>query len=135
MPAFIGKRGYKKEAQQLINAIGPDATAKTGSAETPEYSVRNPEPVVNKKCTLSDCVEQKILLLYRYNKCIYSFQNGKNRPAPTVLYEKSIGDKSYYVVQAVPDTKAKILYSCLPTENVPIILERSDESRPRTREA
>lgn len=38
------------------------------------------------------------------------FKNGKSRPAPTVLYEKSIGEKSYYVVQAVPDTKAKTLY-------------------------
>lgn len=36
--------------------------------------------------------------------------NGKNRTADTVLYEKSIGEKSYYVVQAVPDTKAKTLY-------------------------
>ncbi len=36
--------------------------------------------------------------------------NGRNRTADTVLYEKSIGIKSYYVVQAVPDTKAKTLY-------------------------
>ena len=36
--------------------------------------------------------------------------NGKNRTAPTVLYEKNIGEKSYYVVQAIPDTKAKTLY-------------------------
>ena len=37
-------------------------------------------------------------------------RKGKARPAPTVLYEKNIGEKSYYVVQAVPDTKAKTLY-------------------------
>ena len=36
--------------------------------------------------------------------------NGKNKPAKTVLYEKSLGNNSYYVVQAVPDTKAKTLY-------------------------
>ena len=36
--------------------------------------------------------------------------NGKNRTVDTVLYEKNIGTKSYYVVQAVPDTKAKTLY-------------------------
>ena len=36
--------------------------------------------------------------------------NGRNRTADTVLYEKNIGDKSYYVVQAVPNTKAKTLY-------------------------
>ena len=41
----------------------------------------------------------------------YSYMaNGKNKTAPTVLYEKAIGAKSYYVVQAVPDAKAKTLY-------------------------
>lgn len=36
--------------------------------------------------------------------------NGKNKTADTVLYEKNIGTKSYYAVQAVADTKAKTLY-------------------------
>ena len=36
--------------------------------------------------------------------------NGRNKTADTVLYEKKIGEKSYYVVQAVPDTKAKTLH-------------------------
>ena len=41
----------------------------------------------------------------------YSYmRNGYNRTADTVLYEKNIGDESYYVVQAIPDTKAKTLY-------------------------
>ena len=41
----------------------------------------------------------------------YSYMvNGKNRTAPTVLYEKAIGEKSYYVVQAVPETKTKTLF-------------------------
>lgn len=39
-----------------------------------------------------------------------SVKSGKNRPADTVLYEKQIGDKSYYVVQAVPETKKRTLY-------------------------
>lgn len=39
-----------------------------------------------------------------------NIENGKTRGAKTVLYEKSIGEKSYYVVQAVPDTKAKTLF-------------------------
>lgn len=38
------------------------------------------------------------------------FVNGKTEWTNTVLYEKEIGEKSYYVVQAVPDTKAKTLY-------------------------
>lgn len=41
----------------------------------------------------------------------YSYmKNGYNRTADTVLYEKYIGDESYYVVQAIPDTKSKTLY-------------------------
>lgn len=41
----------------------------------------------------------------------YSYmKEGYNRTAPTILYEKSVGDNSYYVVQAVPETKAKTLY-------------------------
>lgn len=37
-------------------------------------------------------------------------RNGRNKTADTILYEKNIGAKSYYVVQAVADTKAKTLY-------------------------
>ena len=36
--------------------------------------------------------------------------NGKTQGAQTILYEKNIGDRSYYVVQAVPDTKSKTLF-------------------------
>lgn len=37
-------------------------------------------------------------------------KNGNNKTVDTVLYEKRIGENSYYVIQAVPDTKAKTLY-------------------------
>lgn len=40
-------------------------------------------------------------------------RNGRNKTADTILYEKNIGTKSYYVVQAVADTKAKTL--CIVT--------------------
>ncbi len=40
----------------------------------------------------------------------WSNVNGRNKTADTVLYEKSIGEKSYYVVQAVPDIKSRTLY-------------------------
>lgn len=41
----------------------------------------------------------------------YSYmRDGKNRTADTVIYEREIGDKSYYVVQAVADTKKKTLF-------------------------
>lgn len=37
-------------------------------------------------------------------------RSGKNRTADTVIYEKGIGERTYYAVQAVADTKAKTLY-------------------------
>lgn len=50
------------------------------------------------------------IVLAGNTKAYTYIKNGKNRLAPTVLYEKNIGYESYYVVQAVPDAKAKILY-------------------------
>ncbi len=40
----------------------------------------------------------------------FEMKNGHNRTARTVLYEKEIGEKSYYIVQAVPETKRKTLF-------------------------
>ncbi len=40
----------------------------------------------------------------------FEMKNGHNRTARTVLYEKEIGEQSYYVVQAVPETKRKTLF-------------------------
>ena len=59
-----------------------------------EYALENPDDISNAGKTKA----------YTYMK------NGKNKTADTVLYEKIIGEKSYYVVQAVPDTRAKTLY-------------------------
>ena len=49
--AFIGKSRCKKEASQLINAKGPDATAKTGSVVASKKSIRNNEGIVNPEPT------------------------------------------------------------------------------------
>lgn len=39
----------------------------------------------------------------------YSYmKNGHNKTAPTILYEKEIGEKSYYVIQTVPETKKEL---------------------------
>lgn len=38
------------------------------------------------------------------------YVNGRNRTAKTVKYEKNLGDRNYYVVQAVANTEAKTLY-------------------------
>ena len=37
-------------------------------------------------------------------------ENGHNKTADTILYEKAIGKKSYYVVQAIQNTKSKTLF-------------------------
>ncbi len=37
-------------------------------------------------------------------------RNGRNHTADTIRYEKAIGERTYYVIQAVPDSKAKTLY-------------------------
>jgi hypothetical protein len=47
VPTFIGKKGYKKEVTQLINAYSPDVTAKTGSVITSNGSISQFENSVN----------------------------------------------------------------------------------------
>ena len=47
--AFIGKKGYKKEGSQLINAKSPDVTAKTGSADSSIEIIPQNSNSVNKK--------------------------------------------------------------------------------------
>ena len=59
-----------------------------------EYTLNNPDSIILSGTT----------------RAYVSNVNGKNKPAKTVLYEKNIGEKSYYAVQAVADTKAKTLY-------------------------
>ena len=59
-----------------------------------EHTLKSPDSIVSSGKTQA----------YSYMK------NGYNRTAQTVLYEKNIGDKAYYVVQAVPDTKSKTLF-------------------------
>ncbi len=50
-----------------------------------------------------------IILAGKTSAYVY-MQNGKNRASDTVLYERNIGAKPYYAVQAVADTKAKTLH-------------------------
>jgi len=59
-----------------------------------EYTLNNPDDIRNGGKTRA----------YVYHK------NGEMHQAETVLYEKGIGEKSYYVVQAIADTKKKTLY-------------------------
>ena len=68
--------------------------ADPGDIAKMEYALTSPDDIRNAGKTQA----------YTY------MRDGRNRTADTVLYEKKIGAKSYYVVQAVPDTKAKTLY-------------------------
>lgn len=58
--AFIGPRGYNKEAPQLINANSPDVTVKTGSVVASKNSIRTPNGVVNKKLSTRDSYSQEV---------------------------------------------------------------------------
>ncbi len=59
-----------------------------------EFTLSNPDSIVEAGTT----------------RAYVSNINGRNKPAKTVLYEKVVGDKSYYAVEAVPDTAKKTLY-------------------------
>ena len=52
----------------------------------------------------------KMSLVGKTQEGIEVYETPENKSARTVLYEKEIGDNSYYIVQAVPQTKAKTLY-------------------------
>lgn len=100
----IDVKGFRVaiEARQIyhiLNDHGPKGTS--------DHSMADPNDIARIGYTLDDPDD---IRESGTTKAYTHFKNGKNRLAPTVRYEKSIGDKSYYVVQAVPDTKAKILY-------------------------
>lgn len=59
-----------------------------------EYALNNPDRITKSDPT----------------KAYVTNKNGKMKPADTVLYETRLEDGSYYVVQAVPETKNKTLY-------------------------
>lgn len=39
-----------------------------------------------------------------------TWENGRNKTAKTIIYEKVLVDKSHYVIEAVPETSSKTLY-------------------------
>lgn len=100
----INVNGYKVaiEARQ-INHILKDH----GKQGLTDRSMANPSDIAKMEYALNDPDDiRKAGKTQAYTHMV----NGRNRTADTVLYEKNIGTKSYYVVQAVPDTKAKTLY-------------------------
>lgn len=78
-----------------------------GADGSSDHSMSDPNDIAKMEYTLTspdDIRSAGKTQAYTY------MRDGRNRTADTVLYEKNIGAKSYYVVQAVPDTRAKTLY-------------------------
>ena len=88
-----------RQIEHILNRHGIEGSADHSMAQVSDiskiqYTLDNPDSITPAGKTSA----------YVY------MRNGKNRTADTVLYEKDIGGKSYYTVQAIADTKAKTLY-------------------------
>ena len=88
-----------KQLKHIINEYGKNGKSDRSLSNyldiaRMEFVLNNPDSIVESGRTRA----------YTY------MEKGRNKTAKTVLYEKSIGEKSYYVVQAVPNTKSKTLY-------------------------
>lgn len=100
----VDVRGYDTviEARQIDHILkrhGENGVANHTMADPTdiariEYALENPDRIVKSEPT----------------RAYVSIKDGKNKPADTVLYETLLEDGSYYVVQAVPDTKKHTLY-------------------------
>ena len=77
-----------------VEGISDHSMAKTSDISQKQYTLENPDSIISAG---------------KSSAYVY-MENGKNRASDTVLYEKSIGEKSYYVVQAVANTRAKTLH-------------------------
>lgn len=114
VPSYIAKRieeltginveGFKSviEARQIAHILKDH-----GENGESDQSMKNPEDLGKMEYVLAAPDE---ISLAGKTRAYTHMKNGHNKTADTILYEKVIGKKSYYVVQAVPDTKAKTLY-------------------------
>ena len=88
-----------RQIEHILKRHGAEGTADNSMADISniariEYALNNPDSIV---------------LAGKTSAYVY-MRDGKNRKADTVRYEKGIGEKTYYAVQAVADTKAKTLH-------------------------
>ena len=100
----INVKGFKVaiEARQIEHILKDH-----GKNGTTDRSMANPSDIAKIEFALEDYDDIRPAgKTQAYSHMV----NGRNRTADTVLYEKAIGEKAYYVVQAVPNTKAKTLY-------------------------
>ena len=100
----INVDGFKVaiEARQIEHIL-----KRHGEKGTSDKSMADPTDIAKIEYTLDNYDDIRPAGQTRAYK---HFVNGKTEWTDTVLYEKEIGEKSYYVVQAVPDSKAKTLY-------------------------
>ncbi|MBE6547932.1 MAG: hypothetical protein E7667_03515 [Ruminococcaceae bacterium] len=100
----VDANGYKVvlEARQVDHILKDHGKSGKTDRSMSDYSdIGKIEYVIN---NFDDISKGKSTQAYK------NVVDGKTQGAQTVLYEKDIGEKSYYVVQAVPDTKAKTLF-------------------------
>lgn len=100
----IDTRGYDvaieaRQIEHILKDHGENGTSNRSMANPEdiariEYALNNPDRITKSEPT----------------KAYVTNKNGKMKPADTVLYETRLEDGSYYVVQAVPETKKKTLY-------------------------
>lgn len=90
------------EARQIEHIIKDHGSeGKADKSLSNDADIAKMEYVLNEPDGLSKGGKTQAYTYMRY---------GRNRTADTVLYEKVIGKNSYYVVQAIPETKAKTLF-------------------------
>lgn len=100
----INVSGFKVaiEARQLKHILKDH-----GESGKTDSSMKNPEDIAKIEYVLNN---PDVITKSGKTQAYSYMKNGYNRTADTVLYEKNIGEQSYYAVQAIPDTKAKTLY-------------------------
>ncbi len=77
-----------------VNGISDHSMANNSDIAKMGYAIENPDHITASGKTTA------------YTEYI----NGRQRSAKTVLLEKELGEKSYYVVEAVPDNKKRTVY-------------------------
>lgn len=100
----IDTRGYSvaieaRQIEHILKDHGENGLANQSMANPEdiariEYALNNPDRITRSEPT----------------RAYVTNRDGKMKPADTVLYETRLEDGSYYVVQAVPETKKRTLY-------------------------
>ena len=103
-----GNKKYMPSRDYIKKELEKELTVREDiSAALSDHSMANDTDIAKLEYTMRDPDE---ISYCGKTQAYWTVKNGKSKTADTVLYEKVIGEKSYYVVQATPDTKAKTLF-------------------------